>query len=94
MAAFFSGLNALGRYMETAGAEGLPGILKSFFLWLPVAALVILILFFTLDKAQVWMENCSLEKKTASWLRDRKSFWIGWAAVFLLWLPAFAAAGP
>lgn len=94
MAAFFSGLNALGRYMETAGAEGLPGILKSFFLWLPVAALVILMLFFTLDKAQVWMENCSLEKKTASWFRDRKSFWIGWAVVFLLWLPAFAAAWP
>lgn len=94
MAAFFSGLNALGRYLNGAEAEGLPGILKWFFLWLPVAAAVVIFLLWGLERAEDWLEHQPLEQRLSRWLDRKKSFWIGWALIFLLWLPAFAAAWP
>lgn len=94
MAAFFSGLNALGRYMEDAQAEGLPGVLKSFFLWLPLAAAVVIILFLGLEKATARLEKCGSEKKTAVWMDKKGFFLISWGVIFLLWLPAFAASWP
>ena len=94
MGIFFSGVNALGRYLNGAASEGLPGILRTFFLWFPVAFGVSSLLLAGIRRGTDWISGTWLNKISVEILNGKKSFWIGWGVIFLLWLPALLASWP
>lgn len=94
MGILFSGMNALGRYLNGAVSEGLPGILTTFGVWFPVAFVVSTFLLVGIQRGTDWISGTWLEKKCGQILTGKKSFWIGWGAIFLLWLPALLASWP
>ena len=94
MGIFFSGVNALGRYLNGAASEGLPGILRTFFLWFPVVFVVSSLLLAGIRRGADWISGTWLNKISVEILNGKKSFWIGWGVIFLLWLPALLASWP
>ena len=78
MGIFFSGVNALGRYLNGAASEGLPGILRTFFLWFPVAFGVSSLLLAGIRRGADWISGTWLNKISVEILNGKKSFWIGW----------------
>lgn len=94
MGILFSGMNALGRYFNGAVSEGLPGILTTFALWFPVAFGVSTLLLAGIRRGTDWISGTWLEKRCEEILSGKRSFWIGWGALFLLWLPALLASWP
>ena len=72
MGIFFSGLNALGRYLNGAVSEGLPGILTTFVIWLPVAFGVSALLLAGIRRGTDWISATRLEKKCGQILTGKK----------------------
>lgn len=72
----------------------LPGILTTFVIWLPVAFGVSTLLLAGIRRGTDWISATRLEKKCGQILTGKRSFWIGWGCIFLLWLPALLASWP
>ena len=94
MGSFFSGMNALGRYLNGAVSEGMPGILTTFVIWFPVAFVIPTLLLAGIQRGTDWISGTWLEKKCGPILTGKRSFWISWGVIFLLWLPALLASWP
>ena len=87
-------MNALGRYLNGAVSEGMPGILTTFVIWFPVAFVIPTLLLAGIQRGTDWISGTWLEKKCGPILTGKRSFWISWGVIFLLWLPALLASWP
>lgn len=90
----FAGMNTLGIQISTEMPEGLSGMLRDFILCLPVATAISIILLWSWDMVCEWINKCSMELRCSALMDKKRMFWLIWAGIFLLWIPAFLAAYP
>lgn len=90
----FSGMNAVGDYVNQNGAGGLSALVRNFCLWGILGSFIVTMLLLKIGVWGAWISNLSWNKKVELLLQKKSSFWMGWGIIFFMWLPVFLASWP